>query len=66
MLQGDWLIIYCFTSRLRIFHLYEDVTIAGVTERSDSRRILTPGSFFYEEMWPPGQYSTAREVIFLL
>jgi hypothetical protein len=23
------LIIYCFTSRSRIFHLYEDVTIAG-------------------------------------
>ena len=23
---------------------------AGVTERSDSRRILTPGSFFYVEM----------------
>jgi hypothetical protein len=26
---------------------------AGVTERSDSGRILTPGSFFYVEMWPP-------------
>jgi hypothetical protein len=26
---------------------------AGVTERSDSRRKLTPGSFFYVEMWPP-------------
>jgi hypothetical protein len=25
----DWLIIYGFTSRLRIFHLYGDVTIAG-------------------------------------
>jgi hypothetical protein len=25
----DWLNIYCFTSRSRIFHLYEDVTIAG-------------------------------------
>jgi hypothetical protein len=25
----DWLIIYCFTSRSRIFHLYGDVTIAG-------------------------------------
>jgi hypothetical protein len=24
-----WLIIYCFTSRWRIFHLYGDVTIAG-------------------------------------
>jgi hypothetical protein len=24
----DWLIIYCFTSRSRIFHLYGDVTIA--------------------------------------
>jgi Iap family predicted aminopeptidase len=23
---------------------------AGVTERSDSRRIVTPGSFFYVEM----------------
>jgi hypothetical protein len=25
----DWLIIYGFTSRSRIFHLYGDVTIAG-------------------------------------
>jgi hypothetical protein len=25
----DCLIIYCFTSRLRIFHLYGDVTITG-------------------------------------
>jgi hypothetical protein len=25
----DWLIIYCFTSRSRIFHLYGEVTIAG-------------------------------------
>jgi hypothetical protein len=25
----DWLIIYGFTSRSRIFHLYEDITIAG-------------------------------------
>jgi hypothetical protein len=25
----DWLIIYGFTSRSRIVHLYEDVTIAG-------------------------------------
>jgi hypothetical protein len=25
----DWLIIYGFTSRLRIFHSYGDVTIAG-------------------------------------
>jgi hypothetical protein len=25
----DWLIIYCFTSRSRIFHLYGDVTITG-------------------------------------
>jgi hypothetical protein len=25
----DWLIIYSFTSRLRIFHLYGDVTIIG-------------------------------------
>jgi hypothetical protein len=25
----DWLIIYGFTSRLRIFHLYVDVTIAS-------------------------------------
>ena len=25
----DWLIIYGFTSRLRIFHLYGDVTFAG-------------------------------------
>jgi hypothetical protein len=25
----DWLIIYCFTSCSRIFHLYGDVTIAG-------------------------------------
>jgi hypothetical protein len=24
----DWLIIYCFMSRSRIFHLYGDVTIA--------------------------------------
>jgi hypothetical protein len=35
-------------------------TTAGVTERSDSRRILTPGSFFYVEMWPPGQYSMEK------
>jgi hypothetical protein len=27
--QIDWLIIYSFTSRSRIFHLYGDVTIAG-------------------------------------
>jgi hypothetical protein len=26
----DWLIIYCFTSRSRIFHLYGDVTIKFV------------------------------------
>jgi hypothetical protein len=26
---------------------------SGITERSDSRRILTLGSFFYVEMWPP-------------
>jgi hypothetical protein len=25
----DWLIIYCFTSRSRTFHLFEDVTIIG-------------------------------------
>jgi hypothetical protein len=25
----DWLIIYCFTSHSRIFHLYGDVTITG-------------------------------------
>jgi hypothetical protein len=25
----DWLIIYCFTSRSRLFHLHGDVTIAG-------------------------------------
>jgi hypothetical protein len=25
----DWLIIYCFTSRSRIFHVYGDVKIAG-------------------------------------
>jgi hypothetical protein len=25
----DWLITYCFVSRPRIFHLYEDVTITG-------------------------------------
>jgi hypothetical protein len=30
MHEGDNpLIIYCFKSRLRIFHLYGDVTIAG-------------------------------------
>ena len=53
------MIIYCFTSRSKIFHLYRDVTIAGeglhnlvlcsarragVTKRSDPRRVLTPGS----------------------
>jgi hypothetical protein len=27
--QVDWLIIYCFTSHSRIFHLYGDVTIDG-------------------------------------
>jgi hypothetical protein len=26
---NDWLIIYCFTSRSRIFHFYGDVTITG-------------------------------------
>ena len=25
----DWLIIYGFTSRSRVFHLYGDITIAG-------------------------------------
>jgi hypothetical protein len=25
----DWLIIYCFTSRSRIFHLYGDITFTG-------------------------------------
>jgi hypothetical protein len=25
----EWLIIYCFTSRSKIFHLYGDITIAG-------------------------------------
>jgi hypothetical protein len=25
----EWLIVYCFTSRSRIFHLYGDVTITG-------------------------------------
>jgi hypothetical protein len=25
----DWLIVYSFTSRSRIIHLYRDVTIAG-------------------------------------
>jgi hypothetical protein len=25
---------------------------------------LTPGSFFYIEMWPPGQYSTVRGSFF--
>jgi hypothetical protein len=29
LILGDWLIIYGFTSRSRIFHLYGDVTIAG-------------------------------------
>jgi hypothetical protein len=28
-LAYDWLIIYCFTSHLRIFHLHGDVTITG-------------------------------------
>jgi hypothetical protein len=28
-LKNDWLIIYGFTSRLRILHLYGDVAIAG-------------------------------------
>ena len=28
-ISEDWLIIYCFTSRSRIFHLYGDVTITG-------------------------------------
>jgi hypothetical protein len=26
---NNWLIIYCFASRTRIFHLYGDVTITG-------------------------------------
>ena len=30
------------------------------------RRILTGGSFFYVEKWPPGQYSTTSRVIFRL
>jgi hypothetical protein len=106
-----WLIIYGFTSRSRIFHLYGDDTIAGeglqnlglcsalkafephllwhgtsvfpisfkgpshsvasFNTRGDVekysnpdphgvRRLLTPGSFFYVEMWPPGQYSTEK------
>jgi hypothetical protein len=29
MAYNDWLIIYCFTSRSRIFHLCGDVTITG-------------------------------------
>jgi hypothetical protein len=29
MEYGLWLVIYDFTSRSRIFHLYGDVTIAG-------------------------------------
>jgi hypothetical protein len=29
IIQIDWLIIYCFTSRTRIFHLNGDVTITG-------------------------------------
>jgi hypothetical protein len=29
LLKNDPLIIYCFTSRLRIFQLYGDITIAG-------------------------------------
>jgi hypothetical protein len=29
ILKSDWLIIYGFTSRSRIFHLYGDVTIAS-------------------------------------
>jgi hypothetical protein len=29
LLWVDWLIIYSFTSRSRVFHLYGDVTIAG-------------------------------------
>jgi hypothetical protein len=27
--ESGWLVVYCFTSRTRIFHLYGDVTIAG-------------------------------------
>jgi hypothetical protein len=29
VLSENWLAIYCFTSRSRIFHLYGDVTITG-------------------------------------
>jgi hypothetical protein len=29
LISIDWLIIYCFTSRSRLFHFYGDVTITG-------------------------------------
>jgi hypothetical protein len=42
--------LYLFSKRLRF-------DAAGVTERSSSRRILTPGSFYYVEKLPLSQYS---------
>jgi hypothetical protein len=35
------LIIYCFTSRLRIFHFYEDVTIAIAGEEVQNLGLCT-------------------------
>jgi hypothetical protein len=40
----------CFELQEQFFSYLAAITIAGVTEKSDSRRILTPGSFFYVEM----------------
>jgi hypothetical protein len=52
----DWLIDYCFMSRSRIFHLYEDVTIAGVTRYFEPGWKLTWGVTFQrwklrQEVW---------------
>ena len=47
----DWLIIHCFTSRSRIFHLYGDVTITGEGLQNlglcSALRAFEQGGIFY-------------------
>jgi hypothetical protein len=50
MNSRKWLVVNCFISFLRKCFPHGDVSVAVVTEKSDSRKILTPGSFFYVEM----------------
>jgi hypothetical protein len=54
----DWLIIYCFTSRSRIFHLYGDVTITGEGLQNlglcSELRAFEQGGIFivsYRQLW---------------